>query len=108
MTSNVKVFEPSGTLDGIMGKKLRQEMQDILGESFDIILIDLQNIKFMDSAGLGSLVAMQKMVSQAQKKLYICSVNEQVKMLFNLTKLERVIKVFKDRQDFTHEVVSLP
>jgi len=105
MTTTVKIFQPSGTLDGIMGKKLRQEMEELLPELPNNILIDLEQIKFMDSAGLGSLVALQKMISQAGKKLYICSINDQVKMLFNLTKIDRVIKVFKDREEFNQAVL---
>ena len=60
MSASVKILEPSGILDSIKGHELRLEINDAVNAGTDIVLIDLKNIKFMDSSGLGALVSAKK------------------------------------------------
>ena len=106
MSSNVKIIEPSGILDGIRGNHLRREVSDIVANGADIVLIDLKNVKFVDSSGLGSLVSAMQMVRNANGKLFVCSVSDQVKMLFQLTKMERILQTFADRDEFNRQVMT--
>jgi anti-anti-sigma factor len=48
-----------------------------------MVLIDFQDVTFMDSSGLGALVLALKTVRAAGGKLFICSVNEQIKCYLN-------------------------
>ncbi|NEQ86105.1 MAG: STAS domain-containing protein, partial [Moorea sp. SIO2I5] len=72
----------------------------------NIILINFQDVTFMDSSGLGALVLALKTVRAAGGKMFICSVNEQIKMLFDLTSMDKVFDIFPTREDFESEVLS--
>jgi anti-sigma B factor antagonist len=48
----------------------------------------------MNSSGLGALVSILKAVRSAGAELFLCSLSEQVKMIFQLTKMDRVFKIF--------------
>lgn len=102
----VKVVEPTGILDGIRGNQLRREVNDIVETGADIVLIDLKNVNFMDSSGLSSLVSAQRIVRSAKGKLYLCSINDQVKMVFELTRMDRVFEIFTSRNEFNSVIVS--
>lgn len=102
----VKVVEPTGILDGIQGNQLRREVNDIIETGADIVLIDLKNVNFMDSSGLSSLVSAQRIVRSAKGKLYLCSINDQVKMVFELTRMDRVFEIFTSRNEFNSVIVS--
>ena len=104
MISTVKVVQPSGTLDGKKGNELRREIESIVATGAQIVLIDLQDVNFMDSSGLGALVSAQRMVKTAGGKLFLCSVKDQVKMLFDLTKMSRVFEILADREEFNNKV----
>lgn len=106
MDHNVKIIQPSGILDGIRGNQLRREVSDVMATGADIVLIDLQSVNFIDSSGLGSLVSAMKTVRSAGSRLFICSVNDQVRMLFELTKMERVFETFSDRQEFEQKILA--
>ena len=106
MHSIIKVVQPSGILDGIRGKQLRQEINDIIETQVDIVLIDLQNVKFMDSSGLGTLVSAHKMVQNTGAKLFLCSINEQAQMLLNLTKMNHLFEIFASRDEFEQKIIS--
>ena len=104
MSSAVKVVQPSGILDGIKGNQLRRDISDVVASGGGIVLIDLQNVTFMDSSGLSSLISAQRMMRAAGGKLFICSINDQTKMLFELTKMDRVFEMFEDREQFNSKI----
>ncbi|MBD2744790.1 STAS domain-containing protein [Coleofasciculus sp. FACHB-1120] len=104
MSSAVKVVQPSGLLDGMKGNQLRRDISDVVASGANIVLIDLQDVTFMDSSGLSSLISAQRMVRTAGGKLFLCSINDQAKMLFELTKMNRVFEMFTDREEFNSQI----
>jgi anti-anti-sigma factor len=106
MSPVVKVLQPSGILDGTKAGQFRQEISKLVESNVNIVLVDFQDVTFMDSSGLGALVLALKTVRASGGKLFICSVNEQIKMLFELTSMDRVFEIFPTREDFDHAVVS--
>lgn len=106
MSTVVKVLQPSGILDGTKAGQFRQEISKLVESNVNIVLIDFQDVTFMDSSGLGALVLALKTVRAAGGKLFICSVNEQIKMLFELTSMDRVFEIFPTREAFESTVVS--
>ncbi|GAX42735.1 anti-sigma-factor antagonist [Tolypothrix sp. NIES-4075] len=73
MNSRVKVIEPSGILDSVKGNQLSREVSEIVAKKVDIVLIDLKDIKFVDSSGLGALILSMQMVRNANGELFVCS-----------------------------------
>jgi anti-anti-sigma factor len=106
MSSTVKIIQPSGILDGGNVNQLRREVSEIVEMGADIVLIDFQDVTFMNSSGLGALVSILKAVRSAGAELFICSLSEQVKMIFQLTKMDRVFKIFVNQDEFEQKVVS--
>ena|SRR6476469_1488472 len=107
MAPIVKVIQPAGILDGTQVNHLRQEINQAVTANTDIVLIDLENVTFMDSSGLGALVIALKTVRTAGGKLFLCAINDQVKMLFQLTSMDRVFEIFPSRDEFNQTVLSL-
>ncbi len=107
MSAFVKILQPSGILDGIRGHELRREINEAVNAGVDIVLIDLKDIKFMDSSGLGTLVSAMKVVRIADRKLFLCSVNGQIKMLFELTKMDKIFETFVDQDEFKHQILAI-
>ena len=106
MSSAVKVVQPKGILDGTQAADFREEVKKLVESEETIILINFQDVTFMDSSGLGALVLALKTVRAAGGKMFICSVNEQIKMLFDLTSMDKVFDIFPTREDFESEVLS--
>ena len=106
MTKKIEVIQPSGIIDGISGNELRQQAIELANKDINIILIDCQDITFMNSAGIGALVAALKAVRNAGGELYICSLNNQVEMIFQMTKMNRIFRIFTNREECEAEVGS--
>jgi anti-anti-sigma factor len=64
-----------------------------------MILINLQEVTFMDSSGLAALVISLKTVRSAGGRFCICSINDQVRLLFELTSMTQVFEIFGSQED---------
>jgi anti-sigma B factor antagonist len=106
MSVNVDVIAPSGILDSTKAEEFRGIVEQMLADGIDVILIDLKDITFIDSSGLGTLVILLKKVRSLERRLCICSINDQVRMLFELTSMDRVFEVYADRAAFDQSILS--
>ncbi|WP_448564585.1 STAS domain-containing protein [Trichothermofontia sp.] len=100
MTSLIHLIQPSGILNGSIGSQIREEVTAVIGQGVDAILVDLSQVTFVDSSGLGALVACLKLARTARCQLAICGLNDQVKMLLELTSMDRVFSIFPNRVAF--------
>lgn len=108
MSSDVQILQPQGILDGTKASQFRQDISRLVEKGAKTILIDFQDVTFMDSSGLGALVLALKTVRAANSKLVICSINEQIRILFELTSMDRVFQpIFENRQEFEKKQNSL-
>lgn len=100
MTTQTKIIEPTGVFGGPQATAFRQEIIDLVQAGVTVVLIDCKDITFMDSSGLGALVVALKNLRAANGQLFLCGVTEQVKMLFELTSMDKVFRVLKDQAEF--------
>ncbi|HIK36859.1 MAG: STAS domain-containing protein [Geminocystis sp.] len=104
MLPQVKVLRPEGMLDASKSTQFRQQIKDIINEGARYILIDLKKVNFIDSSGLGALVLALKMVKEKGGKLFLMSLNEQVKMLFELTNTGHLFEVINDEAELAEKI----
>jgi anti-anti-sigma factor len=107
MNPSIKIVQPSGILDGTQATLFRQEISKYIQENSEIIIIDFKDVTFMDSSGLGALVLSLKTVRSAGAKLFLCSINDQIKMLFDLTHMDRIFEIFPSREELEQKIMDL-
>ncbi len=107
MSSIVQIIEPKGILDGTKATDFRDNIDRSIENGVQIILIDFTDVTFMDSSGLGTLVLSLKTVRNAGIKMFLCSINEQVKMLFELTSMDSIFEIFDNREEFEKILSSI-
>jgi anti-sigma B factor antagonist len=59
------------------------------------IVLDLSDVDFVDSSGLGAIIATM-MALRPQGKLMVCSINDRVLGLLCLTRMDRAIPVMNN------------
>ena len=106
MKPDFNIIEPAGIFDITQADAFYQQIDVALEQGVDKLLVDLSEITFVDSSGLGVLVVALKKVRAQSRDMYICSVNEQVRMLFELTSMDRVFEILPDRTVFENRVVG--
>ena len=81
-------------LDAHNSGDLKLEMNRLFGEGRKNILVDLEDVRFIDSSGLGALVSGFKNAISNQGNMKLASLQPQVKSMFELTRLHRVFEIF--------------
>src|SRR5690348_18083907 len=91
--SGVAVVQVEGQL--IVGN--RQELKDLVQAALDRgdrrILVDFSRTGYIDSSGLGALVSMSKRVRELGGELKLSGLNEDLRSLFELTKLDTLFAI---------------
>ncbi|MHC5610415.1 MAG: STAS domain-containing protein [Nostoc sp.] len=106
MKEEVKIIKLSGNLNATSAQEFRQNITDILEIGAKIVLVDFKDVTFMDSSGLGALVLAFKTLRAVDTKLVLCSINEQVRILFELTNMDKVFEIFPSQDAFNQVLVS--
>ena len=86
------VLRLDGRLNMVAAPRLKAAIDDAVGAGRPRIVVDLSSVSFMDSSGLGALVAGLKKARQASGDLRITGVNQQVATVLRLTNLDRVLR----------------
>ena len=62
-------------------------------------VIDLGNVDFMDSAGLGTLIAVLKRVSEHGGDMKIANLQKKPRMVFEITRAYKVFEIYETVED---------
>jgi anti-anti-sigma factor len=107
MPTKFKILKPSGIIGSNQFSELRQEITLSIEEKNKVILLDFEDVTFLDSSSLGGLILVLKDVHDAGGKLFLASINEPVKILFNLVGIHKMFQIFPNRQVFEKQMKNL-
>jgi anti-sigma B factor antagonist len=88
-------LELSGDLDSFSVNVLRDRINRLFDQSRYNIVVDLTKVNFVDSAGLGQLVAALKMAVHHGGDVKLVKPNTSVQDLLRITKLETVFSSYE-------------
>ncbi len=93
----VAILDPGNALNTEeLGKVFQAAMSD---ETIQVISLDLRQVAFLDSAGMGYLVGLHKQAEGAGKKLYLFGLQEYIRKLVEITRLDRVLNIVAFEND---------
>lgn len=93
------LFINEDRLDANNSEELKVEMNRLFEGGTKELVIDLTQVLFIDSSGLGALVSGYKNASILHGSLKLSSLQSQVKSMFELTRLHRVFDIFTTVDD---------
>lgn len=91
-----------GRLNMTAAPDLRRLVDEVLASGSAHLVVDLADTTFIDSSGLGALIAGLKKARQAGGDLRIAGASEQVRMVLGLTNLDRVLRPHEDVASAAH------
>lgn len=95
--NGITVVEVDGEL--IVGN--RQELKELVMKRLESgdqrFLIDFSSSSYIDSSGLGVLVSLSKKIREAGGALRLAGLNEDLRTLFELTKLDTLFQIADTR-----------
>jgi anti-sigma B factor antagonist len=98
-TNAVTVVAPQGDLDLATADKVKRTLTDLVDAGQPRLLMDLSQVTYVDSSGLGALVAAMKHARAAGGDLRLCGLQEDVRAIFEMTRLIKAVAVHATRQE---------
>jgi anti-sigma B factor antagonist len=103
---NVAVIDLNGRVTlGEASGSLRDTIKDLLAKDNKNILLNMENVSYIDSSGLGEIVGAFATVSNRGGRLKLLGLQQRVHDLMQLTKLYSVFEIFTGE---TEAVRSFP
>ena len=82
-----------GDLDIVTSEDMKRQLAALVESGNDTVTVDLRNVGFVDSSGLGALVAVHHFAASKGSRLVVCEVPKHVMDLFALTRLDGLLTV---------------
>jgi len=86
-------------LDASTAQRAKEAFGALIDGGAVRLVMDLSNLDYIDSAGLGVLVSTLKMLRARGGDLRLFGVKDSVKMIFDLTRLSRVFTIFPGKEE---------
>ncbi|HKK50456.1 MAG TPA: STAS domain-containing protein [Myxococcota bacterium] len=96
---DVTVVEVEGQLIVGNRQELKQKVLEDLENGARKFVIDFSETGYIDSSGLGVLVSLSKKIREKGGELRLSSLNEDLRTLFELTKLDTLFRIADDKAE---------
>ncbi len=106
MIQHVEVIKVIGNLNANSTQDFRAKITQALESGTKILLIDCESVPFIDSSGLSALALAFKASKEVNARMVICSINEQVRILFELTGMDKVFEIVPNQDAFSSDLAA--
>jgi anti-sigma B factor antagonist len=91
--AGVVIVEINGTLR-FLDVALRECFNDLLGEGHRAFVLNMTNVPYVDSFGLGQLITIWTSIRNKGGQLILLRPTDHVQVLFEITKLNTIFRIF--------------
>ncbi len=93
------ILQMAGEVDAYTCEQFRQAVLESLNGDVDNVILVMHDVDYIDSTGLGALVAgLKRAVDRNARISLVCS-NPRVRRVFEITGLEKVFPMYRSVQD---------
>lgn len=91
------------TVDGDLANyrlEHKQYLESLLyDDTIHSLLIDFKEASFIMTRGLGLVMELAKKSKMAKKQYGLCNLNSNIKMIFNLTRMDTMLQIYDSRRN---------
>ncbi len=94
--SKMSVVSIEGNVDIYTSPHMKGEISKLIKKRIPIILIDLNEVKYMDSSGIATFVESFKNIKKYEGKFILYNLPAIVIDVFKMTKLEKIFEIYEN------------
>lgn len=98
----VRAMEPR--IDAAVAIQFKDRMRDLLAAAPARVVLDLSQVQFLDSSGLGAVVAVMKHLGPG-RRLELAGLTPTVQKVFRLTRMDSVFTIHPEVPDGLRDAV---
>jgi anti-sigma B factor antagonist len=96
--SGVSVVDLNGEIDVYTSPKVKETITDLIDKGHYSLVINLENVRYIDSTGLGVLIGGLKRVREHSGTVHLVCTNPQIKKIFDITGLAKIFGIYDSEQ----------
>lgn len=110
VSGNHAVVVVHGEIDAHTAPALKERLLGLVDEGIDRAVVDMREVTFIESVGLGTLVAVRKRLRPSDKSLCLVLSDEQsvIRRTFEITGLDKVFPVHPDVESAVEDCLREP
>ncbi|MBW4617784.1 MAG: STAS domain-containing protein [Cyanosarcina radialis HA8281-LM2] len=97
----------NGKLDSITAPKLEEFINQGLDRAIETLIVDLEQLSFISSAGLRIFAKTRKLMKSREGKICFVNLSPQVKKVFDIVKAVPLSEVFQDPKELDAYLASI-
>ena len=105
-SGNVPVIDLRGEVDVYTAPKFKTSMIELIDEGNYHIIVNLSNVQYMDSAGLGALVSGLKRVREHEGSINLVSPTVPVQRVLDITRLSKILTIYASEQQALQSITE--
>ena len=90
----VVVLELAGEIDMKCSVQLRKKFIELFGNKPPVLIVNMSEVEFMDSSGLGTLVEALKWSRQNESELKLVGLTQSVRNVFEISRLQHIFQIY--------------
>jgi len=96
---------PVAELDASNSGEFKRDIAPVLQANTKLVL-DLSRVRYVDSSGLGAMLSCLRQLSAKSGDLKLCGMSKQVRALFELVRMQRIVDIYATREEAVAAFVS--
>jgi len=107
--NEIAILKYEGKIIFENSNQLKEEIKNLLSKKEKIkkIILDLSQVFHLDSAGVGVIISLFRFIRKKGGSLVAVNLNEQVRKVFKITKMEKIIPIVENIEQAVNEKISL-
>jgi anti-sigma B factor antagonist len=97
--NDVQILELSGRFDISTANSVLEWIETLTGKPPARVVVNMAKVNFVDSTGLSTLVQGTKQSRMQNGDLYICGLQQPVRIIFELTRLDKYFEIFSAEEE---------
>ncbi|GAA3931735.1 anti-sigma factor antagonist BldG [Actinomadura viridis] len=93
------IVKINGEIDVFTSPKLRELLLDIIEDGAEHLVVDLGEVTFLDSTGLGVLVGIYHRLRARDGSMSFMGVNDRVRRVFHVTQLTKIFVLHRSLEE---------
>ena len=84
-------------IDAAVAVEFKDRIRDLTGTPDTRIILNLANVDFVDSSGLGAIVGSMKQLG-SKKRMDLAGLTPTVEKVFRMTRMDKVFRIYPDSE----------
>ncbi|QTA79255.1 Anti-sigma-B factor antagonist [Desulfonema limicola] len=85
-------------LEADIAEEIKKELSELVNKKTKIMVIDISDVDFIDSSGLGAIIFTYKLL-KGKGRIAIAGAKEGVKSILQLTRMDRLFQIFENTKE---------